>query len=194
MKGGSRTGLYIVLVLCVAFLAAAGYFYMQLGTTKNDLTSAQQDIKGLQSRLTSANKEKAELENIRAEREEEVLYLQQQIDAQKKLIASEQNILRINDLKIEVSEQLINLEDQAKRAKEYLEIQTQVKQTEIGLCKHILLSSMEKRKTLREDLDRIRQSAEKKQESEEKDLEELTTLREKHRELEREIDEIALKL
>ncbi|MBU0672645.1 MAG: AAA family ATPase, partial [Candidatus Margulisbacteria bacterium] len=65
-------------------------------------------------------------------------YKTRKYSAEKKLIAAEQNILRISDLKIEVAEHLITLEEQAKAAKEYLEVQTKVKDLDLGLSKRLL--------------------------------------------------------
>jgi len=121
-------------------------------------------------------------------------YKFRKVAAQKKLIAAEQNMLRISDLKIEVGEQLINLEEQAKTAQQYLEIQAQVKQIDLGLCKRLLQNALEKRALVSEKLEIIKKSAEEKQESEEKDQEELVGLREKHKNLEREIDGLSIKL
>ncbi len=121
-------------------------------------------------------------------------YKSRKLAAQKKLIAAEQNILRINDLKIEVSEQLINLEEQAKRAKSYLEIQTQVRQTDLALCKRLLLNLAERKSKLQEQLEHIKKESAEKIQSEEKDLEKLHAVRESHRQVEREIDELSLKL
>lgn len=121
-------------------------------------------------------------------------YKYRKSSAEKKLIAAEQNILRINDLKIEVSEQIITLEDQAKKAREYLDIQTKVKETDIGLSKKLVNSILEKRAELSEELEKIKQENSVKREAEQKDSTELTSLKERHRQLEVELDELIIKL
>jgi len=110
MAGGSRTGLYIALVLCVASLAAAGYLYLQLNTTKSDLSSAQQDVKNIQSRLTSANKEKTELESIRAEREEEIRSLGQRIAAKQQELNRVKQ--RVSELEATIEEHKVAMIEQ----------------------------------------------------------------------------------
>jgi chromosome segregation protein len=51
-------------------------------------------------------------------------YKTRKASAEKKMIAAEQNLLRISDLKVEVGERIITLEDQAKKAREYLDLQS----------------------------------------------------------------------
>ena len=100
-------------------------------------------------------------------------YKFRKLSAEKKLIAAEQNILRISDLKIEVSEHLINLEEQAKKAREYLDISEKVKQLDIGLSKKLLQGILEKRDHLLIDLERVKQESLAQQEAEARDEEEL---------------------
>lgn len=121
-------------------------------------------------------------------------YKTRKYSAEKKLIAAEQNILRISDLKIEVAEHLITLEEQAKAAKEYLGVQHKVKELDIGLSKRLLTNIDEKSKKLLEELDKVKQESQVKKEAEQKDVNELLSLKETHRALEREIDEILIRL
>ncbi|OGC25617.1 hypothetical protein A2291_04295 [candidate division WOR-1 bacterium RIFOXYB2_FULL_42_35] len=121
-------------------------------------------------------------------------YKYRKSSAEKKLIAAEQNILRINDLKIEVGEQIITLEDQAGKAREYLDIQTRVKETDIGLSKKLVNGILEKRGQLSADLEKIKQENSVKREAEQKDTNELAAFKEKHRNLEIELDELLIKL
>ncbi|MEA3493587.1 MAG: AAA family ATPase [Candidatus Margulisiibacteriota bacterium] len=114
--------------------------------------------------------------------------------AEKKLIAAEQNILRINDLKIEVGEHIITLEEQARKAREYLEIQSQIKDLDIGLCNRMIENINEKKDRLMSELDRVKQQSQTKKQAEEKDFEELKVLKDEHRKLEIEIDDILIKL
>lgn len=116
-------------------------------------------------------------------------YKTRKVAAERKLIAAEQNILRINDLKVEVGEHLISLEEQARRAREYLELQGQVKETEIGLCKKLLGGILEKKIKLEADLVLAKQAAAEKVAAEQQDESELTNRREELRRLEVETDE-----
>lgn len=121
-------------------------------------------------------------------------YKTRKLAAEKKLIAAEQNILRINDLKVEVGEHLLTLEDQAIRAREYLEIQTRVKEIEIGLCKKVVGNLLEKRLKLIDELEIARRASAEKLATEQRDEEELVTLRLEVRKIEIEIEEYFAKL
>lgn len=116
-------------------------------------------------------------------------YKTRKLAAEKKLIAAEQNILRINDLKVEVSEQLLTLEDQARQAKEYLEVQGRVKEIELGLCKKLIGNLIEKRIKAEEELDRARKASADRQAAETQDEETLAALRAELRTLEVAIEE-----
>ncbi len=97
-------------------------------------------------------------------------YKSRKVFAQKKLIASEQNLLRINDLKIEVSEQIITLEGQAKKARTYLEIQSRVKEIDLALSKKMLTSIIERKQAVQAELEILKKASLEKRESEEKML------------------------
>jgi len=120
-------------------------------------------------------------------------YKTRKLSAEKKLIAAEQNILRISDLKIEVSEHIITLEEQARKAREYLEVQAKVKDLDIGLSKKLLTNILDKREALFVQLETVRKETQAKKAVEEKDLDELKALREAHRQLEIEMDEALIK-
>src|SRR3989338_1961313 len=121
-------------------------------------------------------------------------YKTRKLAAEKKLIAAEQNILRINDLKIEVSEHLISLEEQAQKAREYLDIQSRVKESEIGLCKKLLGGLLEKRAQLAEQFEKEKRASEEKIAAEKKGEEELTALKASLRQIEIQIEEASGKL
>lgn len=121
-------------------------------------------------------------------------YKTRKVAAEKKLIAAEQNLLRINDLKIEVGEHLITLEEQARRAKEYLEIQTKVKELEIGLSKKLLGNILEKKLKLEAELALARQTSQEKTAAEEKDINEAAELKKRLREIESQFDDITARL
>ncbi|MFC1571412.1 chromosome segregation SMC family protein [Candidatus Margulisiibacteriota bacterium] len=121
-------------------------------------------------------------------------YKTRKLAAEKKLIAAEQNILRINDLKIEVGEHIITLEEQAKKAREYLDVQARVKELDIGLSRRLLANILEKKDALQTELARIKEESQVKKEAEQKEVDELATLKEAARNIEREIEEISVKL
>lgn len=121
-------------------------------------------------------------------------YKTRKVSAEKKLIAAEQNILRISDLKVEVGERLITLEEQAKKAREYIAVQSQIKELDIGLCNRLVESITEKKNKLMEELDNLKHVSESKKKIEEDDTSALFSLRDAHRRLEVEIDEMLIKL
>jgi len=119
-------------------------------------------------------------------------YKFRKISAEKKLIAAEQNILRISDLKIEVGEHIITLEEQARKAREYLEIQSRIKELDIGLCNRLIGNINEKSTKLQDELEQVKQVSQVKKQTEEKDQAEIAALKEAHRKLEIEVDEMLL--
>jgi chromosome segregation ATPase len=121
-------------------------------------------------------------------------YKTRKLNAEKKLIAAEQNILRINDLKIEVSEHLLTLEEQSRKAREYLSLQTEIKEIEIGLSKKQITSLLERKAKIEAELAVARQASNAKIETEKKDEAELISLKENLRKKELEIDELLVKL
>ncbi|MCU0640912.1 MAG: AAA family ATPase [Candidatus Margulisbacteria bacterium] len=121
-------------------------------------------------------------------------YKTRKLNAEKKLIAAEQNLLRINDLKVEVGEHLINLEDQARRAREYLQVQGRVKELEVGLIKKLAGSLLEKRCQLEAELSQARAAAAAEVAAEQQSEAAVITLKEQLRGLEAELEEQAVKL
>jgi chromosome segregation protein len=116
-------------------------------------------------------------------------YKTRKLSAEKKLIAAEQNILRLSDLKIEVGEHLVSLEEQARSAREYLAVQKMVKEAEIGLSKKLIVTILEKRAALLQELETARQASAEKKETERKEEEQLRAAREELRRLELLIEE-----
>ena len=86
MKEGSKAAFYIALVLCVAFMAGAGYLYMELSSTQTELSSAQQERDEFQARLRSESRRLADLEKTLGEKQQEITGLNQQLSYQKSLI------------------------------------------------------------------------------------------------------------
>lgn len=121
-------------------------------------------------------------------------YKSRKMSAEKKLIAAEQNILRISDLRVEVGEHLITLEEQARKAREYLEIQSQLKELDIGLSRRMLQQLLEKKDRLNEDLEKIRRSSEENKEREERGAQELLALKDAYHRIEQEMDELLIRM
>jgi chromosome segregation protein len=121
-------------------------------------------------------------------------YKTRKASAEKKMIAAEQNLLRISDLKVEVGERIITLEDQAKKAREYLDLQSRVKNLDLALCKRLIAGFLEKKDSLFAELDKIKKEAEAKKEVEEKDAVILAELKERHRAADLAVDEILVRL
>jgi chromosome segregation protein len=121
-------------------------------------------------------------------------YKTRKLAAEKKLIAAEQNILRLNDLKVEVSEQLVVLEEQARKAREYLELQKRVKEIEIGLAKKLIGNLSDKRAKLVEELENMRRVVQEKLDAEKRTEAELESVRAGQRRIEGEMDELHAEL
>lgn len=121
-------------------------------------------------------------------------YKTRKLAAEKKLIGAEQNLLRINDLKVEVNEHLISLEEQARKAREYLELQSRVRELEIGLSKKLISAIVEKRAKLEEELEKAKKASEEKLAAEKKDEEALAQSREALRKIDIEIEELYSRL
>ena len=121
-------------------------------------------------------------------------YKTRKLNAEKKLIAAEQNILRINDLKIEVAEQLLTLEEQARRAREYLALQSEAREIEIGLSKKLIGGLLEKQARLAAELAAARSDAERQVAAGQNDEAELAGLKDALRKKELAIDEALIKL
>ncbi len=65
-----------------------------------------------------------------------VKYKSRKIEAEKKLERTKLNLLRINDILIEIEQNLSPLKAQAEKAKEYLNLREELKQIEVGLFIH----------------------------------------------------------
>ena len=80
--------------------------------------------------------------------------------AERKLISTEQNMLRIADLKSEISNQLGNLEEQARKAAEFMGLKEKLKVLEVGLAKRQIKSLNEKKNALNEKIDGLKSQME----------------------------------
>lgn len=86
-------------------------------------------------------------------------YKNRKLEVERKLIITEQNLLRISDLLVEVGEQLLTLEVQARKAAEYNEIQGRLRELELSLLKRQLSSLLEKKKQNEQRLGVLREQA-----------------------------------
>ena len=115
-------------------------------------------------------------------------YKTRKIEVERKLILCEQNLLRISDLKIEIGEQSIILEAQARRAGEYNEIRALLKDLEMGIFKKqvrdLLLKIESTEKRIAEEKLKANEVSLKTQRL----LDEKTRLREKIKQLEDELE------
>ncbi|OGC15887.1 hypothetical protein A3J90_03035 [candidate division WOR-1 bacterium RIFOXYC2_FULL_37_10] len=115
-------------------------------------------------------------------------------EAERKLILSEQNLLRIADIKIEIGEQLISLEHQAKSAKEYKEIQENVRQMELTAFKKQAKLLLTRREIIAEEVAVLRKLAEEREEERLKLKEEREGKQKILQQLEIELNQIFLNL
>lgn len=80
--------------------------------------------------------------------------------AERKLISTEQNMLRIADLKSEISNQLSALEEQAKKAAQFKELKDRLKTLETGLSKRQITGITEKKRTVDERITALKSQME----------------------------------
>jgi chromosome segregation protein len=80
--------------------------------------------------------------------------------AERKLISTEQNMLRIADLKSEIANQLSVLEEQSKKAAQFKELKEKLKVLEVGLSKRQLSNINEKKKVVDERTSALRSQME----------------------------------
>ncbi len=121
-------------------------------------------------------------------------YKFRKLEAERKLILSEQNLLRISDLKVEVGEQLISLESQAKAAREYRDIQTQLKQIELSTYKKQAKLLLEKKDSVTKELDECKKHEQEKEEQRRKLMEERSAQSSHLRQIETDIEKVFLEI
>lgn len=85
-------------------------------------------------------------------------YKQRKIEAEKKLILAEQNLLRISDLKNEISENLGVLEQQAQAAEEYTKLKDKLRELDLGIAKKQVGSLLEKAGQLKAEIDKFKEN------------------------------------
>lgn len=84
-------------------------------------------------------------------------YKHRKMAAERKLIASEQNLLRINDLKREISEQVAVLSEQARKAQEYLALKKRAREIDIVISRRQLQQYFEKKQTIEQKINELNQ-------------------------------------
>lgn len=80
--------------------------------------------------------------------------------AERKLISTEQNMLRIADLKSEIASQLAVLEEQSKKALEFNGLKEKLRTLEVGLSKKQIKSINEKKRSIEEKMAALRSQME----------------------------------
>jgi chromosome segregation protein len=80
--------------------------------------------------------------------------------AERKLISTEQNMLRIADLKSEISNQISVLEEQAKKAAQFKELKDRLKTLEVGLSKRQISAINDRKRNLDEKINALRSQLE----------------------------------
>ena len=80
--------------------------------------------------------------------------------AERKLISTEQNMLRIADLKSEIANQLSTLEEQAKKAAQYTELKDKLKVLEVGLSKRQIKSINDRKASVTERMNALKSQME----------------------------------
>jgi len=116
-------------------------------------------------------------------------YKNRKLEVERKLILTEQNLLRITDLKVEIGEQVINLEAQAKKAREYQELSTRLQGLEKAIFKKQLLSLLEKRTEVEARIVSLKAKESESEERRRKQQEEKLSLFNSLKEAEREVEE-----
>lgn len=115
-------------------------------------------------------------------------YKNRKLEVERKLILTEQNLLRITDLKVEIGEQVINLESQAKKAREYQELSGRLQVLEKAIFKKQLQSLLEKRTEVEVRIVSLKakesESEEKRRKMQEEKISLFNTLKEAEREVE----------
>jgi len=112
-----------------------------------------------------------------------VKYKARKIEAEKKLERTKLNLLRINDILVEIEQNLEPLKLQSEKAKEFLNLREELKQIEVGLFIYNI-------KTYKENLEKIISDEEILNKQNEDEIKNLDRLNELKQTLKSEIDKI----
>ena len=121
-------------------------------------------------------------------------YKFRKLEAERKLIIAEQNLLRLSDLRSEMTSQLTALEEQARRAREYKELGSRVHLLETGLYKKQILSMQERKEKHQKRIEELRSTTSQLQEAEVRTREEIARLEGEIEETRRRLDEVRDKI
>jgi len=116
-----------------------------------------------------------------------VKYRTRKHEAEKKLEATEQNLVRINDIIIEIEGKLDTLKKQSDKAKKYLELKEELKSIEVGLFLDNIDKNKEKLNKVKED-EKILKAQEKEEENK------LVELQANKEELKKDLDNLLEKI
>ncbi|MBI5699645.1 AAA family ATPase [Candidatus Saganbacteria bacterium] len=121
-------------------------------------------------------------------------YKFRKLEAERKLIIAEQNLLRLSDIRSEMTVQLSALEEQARRAREYKELMERVHVLETGIYKKQILSMQEKKDKHQARIGELQSATAEVQEAESKTRDETARLEREIEETRRRLDEIREKV
>ncbi|MFA4904905.1 MAG: AAA family ATPase [Candidatus Margulisiibacteriota bacterium] len=121
-------------------------------------------------------------------------YKFRKLEAERKLIIAEQNLLRLSDLRSEMSSQLLALEEQARRAREYRELMERVHLLETGIYKKQILSMQERKEKHQSRIEELRSATQEIHQAEIKTREEIARLEREIEETRRRLDEVREKI
>lgn len=109
--------------------------------------------------------------------------------AERRLIATEQNLLRVNDIRSEIKENLSLLENQAAKAREYKELKSGLKDIEIGLGKKQVGSLTEKRTAVLQRIEELKNRTQGAEQGVLQEEEERSRIKERVKNIEDSIEE-----
>jgi len=110
--------------------------------------------------------------------------------AERRLIGTEQNLLRVNDLRGEIKENLSSLEDQAAKAKRYKEVKEKLRTLEIGLAKKQVKSLAERMQQLKAKIEELKNKTHGVEDGAAKDEEERNQLKSQVRAIEEKMESL----
>ncbi|MFA5097537.1 MAG: AAA family ATPase [Candidatus Margulisiibacteriota bacterium] len=109
--------------------------------------------------------------------------------SERRLIATEQNLLRVNDLRGEIKDAIATLASQAEKAREYTALKEELKNIEIGLSKRVLKSLKERKDNCLARIDELESKSSGAMSDVEKDEKERVRLKDRIRAIEASTDE-----
>ncbi len=110
--------------------------------------------------------------------------------SERRLIATEQNLLRVNDLRGEIKDVIANLASQAEKAREYTSLKEELKNIEIGLSKRVLKSLKERKDNCLARIAELESKSSGAMSDVEKDEKERVRLKDRIRSIDSSMDEI----